>query len=92
MSDLHQSLLRLVRSGNDLSARQLCVLFSCRTVPRTVRHLADELNVAKPSITRAADKLADAGYSRRKEDPADRRSVLIELTATGRKFADAALT
>ena len=88
MADTHSALLKIVREGDDMTMRQMCVLLGCRDKVRTVRDLSEELNVAKPAITRAADRLEEAALLRRKKDPEDRRSVLLEITASGRKLAD----
>jgi DNA-binding MarR family transcriptional regulator len=80
------ALVESVRSeGRDLSVRQLAVLLSVylTPAPHTVRGLARELGVSKPAITRAVDKLSHLGLVRRKEDPSDRRSVLIQRTVQG---------
>jgi DNA-binding MarR family transcriptional regulator len=50
---------------------------------QTVRGLAADLNISKPAITRALDRLSDADYLRRKVDPRDRRSVLVRRTTRG---------
>jgi DNA-binding MarR family transcriptional regulator len=42
-------------------------------------------------MTNRIDRLADAGLVSRRPDPADKRGVLVELTAGGRQVADAAL-
>ena len=83
---------RLVRQGCDLSLRQMFVLFECMDAERTVKELfeAGGPKMDKPAVTRAVDRLITTGYARRKEHPVDRRSVLIYLTAAGRKFAEAA--
>ena len=47
---------------------------------------AQDLNVSKPAITRALDRLTELDFVRRKVDPADRRSVLVQRTATGMAF------
>jgi DNA-binding MarR family transcriptional regulator len=52
----------------------------------TVRGLAAELNVSKPAITRALDRLGELDLARRKVDPADRRSVLVQRTLKGAAF------
>jgi DNA-binding MarR family transcriptional regulator len=54
--------------------------------PQTVRGLAAGLNVSKPAITRALDRLSEFDLVRRKTDPRDRRSVLVQRTATGMAF------
>ena len=45
------------------------------------------MQVHRPAITRAADRLEDFGFVARRADPQDRRSVFIDATAAGRKFA-----
>ena len=54
--------------------------------PHTVRYLADRLNVSKPAITRALNRLCSDGLLRRKTDDKDRRSVLIQRTVKGSVF------
>jgi DNA-binding MarR family transcriptional regulator len=72
----------------DLTARQLAVLLVCRMddPPHTVRGLAERLNIAKPAITRAADRLEELGLLKREPDERDRRSVLLFATAAGRAY------
>ena len=76
------------RDGPDLSARQLAVLLTCymESDAQTVRGLAATLDVSKPAITRALDRLAEFDLVRRKTDPADRRSVLVQRTPKGTAF------
>ena len=73
------------RDGPDLSARQLAVFLTCyiHDYPHTVRGLAATLNVSKPAITRALDRLAELDLARRKIDPLDRRSVIVQRTLKG---------
>ena len=78
----------------DLSARQLAVMLTVYLTnpPHTVRGLAAALNVSKPAITRALDRLSALGFIRRKTDSSDRRNVLIQRTVKGSvylsEFAD----
>ncbi|MEE8659886.1 hypothetical protein CGLAMM_00855 [Acetobacteraceae bacterium EV16G] len=51
-----------------------------------MRGLAHELNVSKPAITRALDRLAELDLARRKVDPLDRRSVLVQRTLKGSAY------
>lgn len=76
------------RAGADLSARQLAVFLTCylREGVHTVRSLAAELNISKPAITRALDRLGELDLTRRKLDPRDRRSVLVQRTLKGAAF------
>jgi DNA-binding MarR family transcriptional regulator len=54
--------------------------------PHTVRGLAEALNISKPAITRALDRLSSLGMVKRKVDEDDRRSVLIQRTVKGSVF------
>src|SRR4051794_18785981 len=86
---LRDTVVSLVRrDGADLSARQLGVLLTCylREGAHTVRGLAAELNVSKPAITRALDRLGELDLARRTIDPLDRRSVLVQRTVKGAAF------
>jgi len=76
------------RDGADLSARQLGVLLTCylNEGAHTVRGLAADLNVSKPAITRALDRLGELDLARRKTDPMDRRSILVQRTLKGTAF------
>lgn len=83
---LRDTVVALVRrDGPDLTARQLGVFLTVYLGegPHTVRGLAASLNVAKPAITRALDRLGELDIARRKTDPQDRRSVLVQRTAKG---------
>ncbi|MDA8052033.1 MAG: MarR family transcriptional regulator [Rhodospirillales bacterium] len=86
---LRDTVVALVRrDGPDLSARQLGVFLTCylQDGAHTVRGLAAELDVSKPAITRALDRLGELDLARRKVDPADRRSVLVQRTLKGAAF------
>ncbi len=86
---LRETIVALVRDdGPDLSARQLAVLLTVYLSegPHTVRGLASDLNVSKPAITRALDRLGELDLARRKVDPSDRRSVLVQRTPKGTTF------
>lgn len=76
------------RDAPDLSARQMALLLTVYLTPppHTVRGLADALNISKPAITRALDRLSELEVLRRKTDDNDRRSVLIQRTVKGSVF------
>ena len=83
---LRDTIVALVRrDGPDLSARQLGVFLTVYLAegPHTVRGLAKDLNVSKPAITRALDRLEEFDFARRKTDPQDRRSVHVQRTVKG---------
>lgn len=89
VTTLRDTVVALVRrDGPDLSSRQLGVFLTCylQDGAHTVRGLATELNVSKPAITRALDRLGELDLARRKVDPMDRRSVLVQRTVKGTAF------
>lgn len=73
------------RDQPDLSARQLALMLTVYLTPppHTVRGLAGVLNISKPAVTRALDRLSALDYVRRKTDESDRRNVLIQRTVKG---------
>jgi DNA-binding MarR family transcriptional regulator len=86
---LRQTIVALVRrDGPDLSARQFGVFLTSylEEEAQTVRGLAAKLDVSKPAITRALDRLSEFDLVRRKTDPLDRRSVLVQRTMAGAGF------
>jgi len=76
------------RSGPDLSARQMAILLTIYLTPppHTVRGLAELLNISKPAVTRALDRLGMLSLARRKRDEADKRNVLVQRTVKGSVF------
>jgi DNA-binding MarR family transcriptional regulator len=86
---LRQTVSTLVRrDGPDLSARQMAVFLTSylEDESQTVRGLAADLRVSKPAITHALDRLAEFDLVRRKTDPLDRRSILVQRTMAGAGF------
>jgi DNA-binding MarR family transcriptional regulator len=78
--------LDAVRGGRpDLTMRQMAVVLTVylKPPPHTVRGLAAELNVSKPAVVRALDRLQELDFVRRGEDPDDKRNVLIQRTVKG---------
>jgi DNA-binding MarR family transcriptional regulator len=88
---LRDTIVSLVRrEGPDLTARQLAALLICylEDGPHTVRGLAARLQVAKPAITRALDRLEEFQLARRLQDPRDRRSIVVARTPVGEAFME----
>ena len=87
---LKETLTASVRSDQpDLSARQLTVFLKVYLEPsteHTVRGLAADLNVSKPAITRALDRLEDNDFAKRETDAKDRRSVIARRTPKGSAY------
>lgn len=52
--------------------------------PVSLGVLADEIGLSLPAVSRAVDGLAQRGELKRAEDPGDRRSKLLTVTARGR--------
>jgi DNA-binding MarR family transcriptional regulator len=82
-------------AGLGLKPGWLDVLAALRRVGTPYRVSPTELsNVAMLSsggMTSRLDRLEEAGLVRRRPDPDDRRGVLVELTAEGRRLAEAAI-
>ncbi len=81
-------------TGGDLSARQLALLLTIymTPAPRTVRGLADFLDISMPAVSRALYRLNRLGMLRRKVDRSNRRRIVVHRTVKGavflRDFAD----
>lgn len=84
-----------------LSARSVALVEDVVTLPqlrvlvivasRGPLHLgavAQGLDVHLSNATRACDRLVAAGLLDRRDDPADRRHLLLELTAAGRELVE----
>jgi DNA-binding MarR family transcriptional regulator len=84
------TMVATVRSDTtDLSARQLAVFLKTYLEPateHTVRGLAAALNVSKPAITRALDRLAESDFIKREHDTRDRRSIFVRRTSAGSAY------
>ena len=87
---LKDTLAASVRSDqSDLSARQLTVFLKVYLEPgteHTVRGLAAALNVSKPAITRALDRLEDFDFTKRETEASDRRSIVVRRTPKGTAY------
>jgi DNA-binding MarR family transcriptional regulator len=82
-------LVASVRSkGPDLSSRQLALMLTVylEEGPHTVRGLASFLNISKPAISRALDRLGELGFVKRRRDEKDKRNVLVQRTVKGSVF------
>ena len=85
------ALVDYVRSGEpDLTNRQMALLLVVYLSPgpHTVRGLARVLNVSKPVVTRALNRLGALGYLRRQRDDADKRNIFVARTSEGADFLE----
>ncbi|HUY97801.1 MAG TPA: MarR family transcriptional regulator [Verrucomicrobiae bacterium] len=55
--------------------------------PLAMHELADRQGVTRSTATEVVDRLVDHGLVERRDDPADRRSVTVALTATAERMA-----
>jgi DNA-binding MarR family transcriptional regulator len=68
----------------DISMQQLRALYFLRDEGEaSVGRLAELFAFGLPAASVLADRLVRAGYAERREDPADRRRVLLSLSRTG---------
>ena len=86
MAEFETTVMNAVRDGLDLTLRQASILLLCRAAAtdqeRTVAGLAAELEISKPAVTRALDKLEIQGLGARRRLN-DRRVVAFDLTRAG---------
>jgi len=85
------ALVDYVRSGEpDLTNRQMALLLVVylNPGPHTVRGLARILNVSKPVVTRALNRLGALGYLRRQRDDSDKRNIFVAQTVEGAEFLE----
>jgi MarR family 2-MHQ and catechol resistance regulon transcriptional repressor len=72
---------------HDISVTQCYALEALvRVGPRTLNELAAELYLDKSTASRVVTTLERKGYVARQTHPRDRRSILIDLTAAGRRL------
>lgn len=68
----------------NMTCRQVAVLLMIEAHPgNSVKHLAAALDLSKPVITRATDKLVELGLITRTTSKADRREVELTITRLG---------
>jgi len=95
LAELLLSTLRIIKmatAGNrehsHVSANRAGVMWQLRERAMRSGDLAQRCAMTAPALTEHVDSLARDGFVRRLEDPADRRVVLVELTAQGRRELD----
>jgi DNA-binding MarR family transcriptional regulator len=77
------------RHEQDLSLRQLAVLYRIREGTVFPSSLARRLRISPAVVTGLLDRLEQRGYVRRRMDPSDRRRQRLELTARGHAVSQA---
>jgi DNA-binding MarR family transcriptional regulator len=89
LDDVVVGLRHLVLDRSDLSLTAAATLATLRRHgPARLTDLAAAEGVSQPSMTALVARLADGGLVERNGDPADRRVVVIGLTAAGAELLD----
>jgi len=65
-----------------------CLDIVDREGPVTAGRLAVASGLTTAAVTAVLDRLTKAGYARRRDDPSDRRRVLVEVTPLARERAE----
>jgi DNA-binding MarR family transcriptional regulator len=94
--ELIRQVNRFLRAGDlgdatvgELTMAQVRVLFRLRNEgPLTSGGLAAALGVTLPTVTSVIDRLVARGLVERRDDPADRRRVILALAAEGQAIVE----
>ena len=78
------SRLFLRHTALDVSRTELGVLHVVSERPQRITDLAAGEGVTQPAITLVVNHLAERGWVVRRDDPTDRRAVLVDITDAGR--------
>ncbi|HEV8535736.1 MAG TPA: MarR family transcriptional regulator [Candidatus Limnocylindria bacterium] len=84
-------LLKMAMSASEqspMSANRAGLMWQLRERPMRSGELAQRCVMTAPALTEQVDSLVRDGFVRRLEDPTDRRVVLVELSARGRRELD----
>ena len=76
------------REHSHVSANRAGVMWQLRERAMRSGELAQRCAMTAPALTELVDSLSRDGFVRRLEDSGDRRVVLVELTAQGRRELD----
>lgn len=68
----------------DLTPLEWSILALCEPGPIAPAHLAARLEIDRAAVTRTIDPLVRKGHLERHPHPTDRRSIVIDLTDSGR--------
>ncbi|WP_336646785.1 MarR family winged helix-turn-helix transcriptional regulator [Microbacterium sp. USHLN186] len=85
MSETSQQYMRL--SEVDMRALRVLIAAHRQRIPMTPSAIATQLGVSTASTTRLLDRLERGGHVVRRPHPADRRSIVIEVTPETRVAA-----
>ena len=93
IGELYAIVLRIARrvqEGDEAmtATQRLALIEIAATGPLRLRQLAGRMDTTPATATRAVDALEAARFVTRKADPDDRRGVLVDVTAKGRRWSD----
>ncbi len=71
-------------AGISFSQLKCLGFLSNADAPLSLGALSDEIGLSLPAVSRAVDGLVQRGELKRQEDPTDRRSKLVTVSARGR--------
>ena len=71
-------------AGISFSQLKCLGVLSNAEAPLSLGALSEELGLSLPAVSRAVDGLVQRGEVKRQEDPSDRRSKLVSVSARGR--------
>jgi DNA-binding MarR family transcriptional regulator len=74
----------LEQSGISISQLKCLGLLSNADAPVSIGHVSEQLGISLAAVSRGVEGLVKRGEVKRAEDPADRRSKLVTVTARGR--------
>lgn len=88
LTEFGEIILHIVQSNDDLTMRQLVLFLAIyhHGVRGSTKDYAGYMNVAKPVVTRAMDRLEQLQLMKRSFSPIDRRMVVVHKTAIGEAY------
>jgi len=92
MAEFGETIMALCKNQIDLSTRQLALLEHCASHnenDRQVKNIASLLQISRPAVTRAANRMEEMTLAERLHPPHDRRTCVIALTRKGAAFLKA---
>jgi DNA-binding MarR family transcriptional regulator len=85
----HREHARINEEGNTLTENQASVLNHLEaTPPTTLSKLAEHMGVGRSTMSTTVARLVRGGYIARRQNHADRRSVELTLTASGKRIQE----
>lgn len=92
MASFSQKIKDMVRNGGEtgkFSARQIAIfsLVYEENFPGSVKELSKNLNISRPAVTKALNRLEYLGYLKRGYHQHDKRMIILNQTKKGQKYA-----